>query len=167
MDDIFEIYEPVYRDGISIIPILVTIFLVAGLIISAVLIYKKLKNRVKLLTPEKIYKNFLDEVLTIQNEMGKSDSHQFSQRVTFIIKKFLTDFYHTDFLHTTNSEMIEKLHGLTNRDLNGLKISFIEKLEVSQYGKMSLNNMEKDEILKSSAETITNIYNELKEKESV
>ncbi len=159
MNDIVDIYEPIYREGNNILLLLIVAL---GLIIigfSLFFIIKYFVKKSKIVTPEMHYNNCLNNFIKLQGNIGNISSHDFSLEVNTIFKSYLTRLYDISYLPNTAGEIIEKLKSEeleTNLDLEDI---FVKNLEMAQYGKKELEASQMHILAKECVDIITTIYN--------
>lgn len=160
MEDIIEIYDPIYRDTNNIILILLISFIVAIMTVVILYVVKRIRGKEIIITSEQQYKNTLDRYLELQNKMDILDTTSYSADVTYIFKHYLTMLFKLDFLSTTNQEMLIKLSSVTEYSNETMTDYFLNRLEPAQFGKYQLDNNEKNLIIKNCVDVITNLYTE-------
>ncbi|MGL1892114.1 MAG: hypothetical protein OCD02_10845 [Spirochaetaceae bacterium] len=158
MEDIIEIYEPIYRETSKVLPITLLFLLILLIGIGLFFLFRYIKYKKSIITPEHKYKKCLDSFLILQNNIEKKSTHDFADKVSYLYKKYLTDLYSTDFNSTTAEEMIEKLL-LFNVDNVLIKDMFINIIEPCQFGKLHINIDQKNITIKNCVDSITTQYN--------
>lgn len=159
MEDIIEIYEPIYRKTFNYMPIL--IILISILIVTvALLIILKRKKRKLVLTPEQKYKNILNDYIELQKSITTISSRDFSNKTIYMFKSYISDFYIKGYKSSTTKEMLDRLNLDSNSRSQKLEDIFLNKLEPSQYGKFEIEDSLKHDIVKECVDFITEIYND-------
>lgn len=160
MEDIIDIYDPIFRETNNILLILIISFIIILISFIIFFVIKKIKSKKIFITPEQQYKKTLDKYLDLQSKMNTLDTTSYSSTVTFLFKEYLTELLNFDFLSATNQEMLLKLKLLTTKDDEILADYFMNKLEPAQFGKYEIDEKEKNIIIKNCVDTITNLYTE-------
>ncbi len=160
MEDIIEIYDPIYRDTNNIIQILLISLIVVIIAVVIFYVVKRIRKRVIIISPEQQYKNTLDKYLELQNKMDELDTTTYSADVTYLFKDYLTMLFKLDFLSTTNQEMLLKLRAMTEHSDETIEDYFLNRLEPAQFGKYEIDKDEKNLIIKNCVDVITNLYTE-------
>jgi len=161
MEDIIDIYEPVYRSTFhwGILLIIVSAIILGVFIF---LILKKIRN--KNLTPsiDEVYNNTLEEIIILQKKLPNISSKIFSYEVTNLLKKYLSFSFNSDFKHLTNEEIISRLMTENFLDQN-LNTYLLKNLQEAHFGKLDLTEEIKTSILESVANTVNIVYKNLSE----
>lgn len=158
MDDIIEIYEPLYRETFNIWPIVITAGTVFLLIILFIIL-RKVKRKKEAVRSEGLYKKTLNDFIILQSTVDSVTSHYFSNEVMTIFKEYLTQIYNKFYRAATIPEMLKKLNSDVNKDTKELQELFINEVEPAQYGKLELNLQSKNKIIKECVDLITIINN--------
>lgn len=156
MNDIIDVYEPIYRETNYLIPILLAIIIAIVLGVSIFLLIKKLKRRTKTESPQKRYERCLDDFLKIDN---KSNSHDFSNRVNYIFKNYLTHYLDSDFMALTTNELLGRLEELNIPVYPLLDNLFREKIDPALYGNIDIDSDSREKTVESCVECITYLFN--------
>lgn len=166
MNDIIDVYEPVYTSTNYAFPIL--IILLTILVSSSVifLILKLKKRKTVVLTPEENYKNCLESLGNVNKEKESLKSSDYASKINFIYKSYLTTLLNYDFTALTTDELIERLGSLEIPQIGKIEDYFKNYLDPALYAGISFNSDIKDEVIKNCVESITFLYNR-EETESV
>ena len=166
MNDIIEIYDPLYRTTNNYLLILIVIIGLALLASIILIVLKKIKSKIKIVTPEEVYNKTLDDYLIIQNKIDNTETSDFSESVIQTFRIFCTKILKKDFYSMTHTELVNEIKQFNLKEFNNVNNIFKNKLEASQYGKLDLTIDEKNEILKLCVESVTQIFNKTKEVEN-
>ncbi|MBN2618574.1 MAG: hypothetical protein JXR64_09730 [Spirochaetales bacterium] len=157
MNDIIEIYDPIYREPNIIIYILLGIILLALIFLIGRVIYKKIREKRSFKSRRHYYEESINNLTNIKLHIEKFDSYEFSMKITNIIKKYLATIYGEKIKALTLEELFIKLN-LKNDNLVNL---FKNSIEKAQYGKEDLSINTRLNCLSESVEFITLIYNKM------
>lgn len=155
MNDIHDIYNPIYRES-NELPITILIIILTLLCLTATfLILRKLRNRKESpKTLEEVYIDVIKNITSLGDRLHESHLYYF--------KEFLSFVYNKNFLSMTHEEL------LTNNPMNSDKLeTVLLNLERRVYAKDHLNPNEEKETITDIVEVITTIYNSKKEAENV
>ncbi|OQY39367.1 MAG: hypothetical protein B6229_03815 [Spirochaetaceae bacterium 4572_7] len=158
MEDIIDIYPPIYRNPNNIIAILITIFITILVIVGIYFIIKYIRKKKGYKTPKQKYEICLTDFLELQNKEEEISSKEFTVKLNSIFKEYLATIYSSKLLSTTPEELYAKLEekGLSN---DRLKNFIINDLQVAKYGHGLLSRENKDQGIKECVEAVTFIYN--------
>lgn len=159
MDDIIEIYEPVYRESNNLLLLLIIVLAAIVLLIITILVIKRIKNQKSKITPEQQYQHVLGSYIKLQKKIDMLSSHDFSNYASNIFKSYLSDLYLKDYISLTAQEMLINMYQESGEKNESLEEIFIHKLEPAQFGKLELNSSTKNIIVKECVDYITVIYN--------
>lgn len=159
MEDIIEIYDPIYRESMNFTPIIIIVLSIL-LIFAAIVIFRKVKQKKSIITPEQRYQKALDDYLELQKEIDSLSSYSFSNRAADIFKSYLSEHFLRDYKSTTTHEMINQMNRDSNHRSEVLEQYFEEKLKPAQYGKLELESTLKNEIVRECVDYISELYSE-------
>ena len=154
MNDINEIYEPLYRET-SKLPLI--ILLSVALFLSgfvAFFILRKIKGKFKTITPQQEYNNTIETFTNIQKEIDNKSSYNFSVETSFAYKNYLSKLYNNNLVAATGEELFSTINDTTN-----IGELYINRIEPTLYGKRELSTVDKNNILREFVESITMHYN--------
>lgn len=159
MNDIIDIYEPLYRESNYTLLIVLLSCLFIGIVFGAFQIIRYLKSRKNEPTKEECYKNTLDQFLKLQKRSEKLSSNIFSSDLITIYKKYLTDLLKDDLMSATIEELIIKLRKQSLTDMDGLEKLLTNKISPALYGNQNILDEDREMAIKACVDTITLIYN--------
>lgn len=155
MNDIIDIYEPVYSPPNYILIIIVTILII--LIVTGLVLFllKKLKSRTKTATQK--YEETLDSFLFLKGEADKIKSKNFLIKCNKILLSFLDYSHSKSYASLTSGELMEMLQNYII-DKKFILTFFPKKYDLILYGKHELDKEEKFDILKNYGEIVFKLY---------
>lgn len=155
MEDINDIYEPIYRETSKSVGILIIIAIVVSIVILTIFIINKLKNKNKPVTQMQKYQNVLNNLTKLQADIENISSYEFSTRLSKIYKNYLSSLYNKNYTSDTAEELF---YDLNEEDCN-LKFLFVNYIEPSLFGKKNIKIEDRRATIKECVENITNHYN--------
>ena len=158
MDDIIDIYEPIYRNNSRILFIML---ISAGIIVTTIGLYFLIRYIIKrraFLTPEMKYKKCLDDFLELQKEKTTLTDRDFSLKINNIFRTYLSTLYSSSFIAFTPEELYAELESKGVSNVN-LKRLIVRELQTAYFGHGKLHWDLKDQTIKEFADTITYLYN--------
>lgn len=155
MNDILDIYEPVYSPPNYFLIILITISIILIITGLVLFILKKLKNRPKTATQK--YEETLDSFLFLKGEAGKIKSKDFLIKCNKILLSFLDYSHSKNYASLTSGELMEMLQNYII-DKKFILSFFPKKYDLILYGKYEIDAQEKLEILKNYGKIVFKLY---------
>lgn len=157
MEDILDIYEPVVRESLNIIPILIGLSAIFLTTVLVILFLKRQKRKV--VSSEEIYKNCVDKYRELKQSLTGISSYDFANEVNSLLKNFMTELLKKDYLHTTTEEFVNKLESFNVPLFNESSDFLINYLQPAMYGNKEISEENKNKILGNFVEIITHIFN--------
>lgn len=155
MDDILDIYEPIYETT-NYIPIITLIIAVIILLLIGLFLYRKHKKD-KEVTLESTYKKSLDDILFLKGEAGKIGHRVFVKRANTILFEYLSFHFSEDYIHLTSKEIIETFKAKTI--ISDYILNFFStRNDLILFGKDEIINEDRIELLKEYGELLTSLY---------
>lgn len=147
MNDINEIYAPIYREPnrLPYIVLLILLTLIVGLVIYYVI--KKIKNRpVKIRSLDEIYSDCIDDITSLGSEL--------QERHLYCFKDFLSNIYRENFYAKTHEELLnsDKLEELNIQQL-------LDTCNKKFYSGVAIEPEYEAQTVRDLVECITQIYN--------
>lgn len=152
MEDIIDIYEPVYRESNQLLVVsLITILLVLALVF---ILLKKFRKK-KRVTPSELYSKSLDDLIFLKGELGKTGSDKSLQKLRSILINYFLKIEGLNYSSSTSNELGEVLiiQGATS-----LGEIYINKFDSVIYGKTTISREEIESIIKETGDHITLRY---------
>lgn len=151
MEDIIDIYEPVYRESNYT---LLIILIVISLLVAGFFIYKYILNR-KDNVIENLYKKSLDSLVFLKGEIDRLPEKETMDRARIVLVTFLEALEGDKYSSYISSDIGNLLNECGFNNLGEIyKSSFDPVL----YGKKSISKDRLEELLKETGEFITMKY---------
>lgn len=157
MEDIIDIYDPIFRPANYTTIIVITVLSILALSTIIFFVIKYIKGKSKIITPEERYKAVLNSYLLIDKE--ESTSLIFSQKISYIFKEYLETWFSDNYQSSTSEELVNKLKRLNLPNIDKLSEIFKNQLDHVLYANSSLTKDQRKEIMKEIVDSITFIYN--------
>lgn len=158
MEDILDIYEPVYRENSLLLPVIIVLSVL--ILLSVVLVFIYFKKRIKKhLTHDEIYAMYMDKYTDLKKSIVQISSYDFANKVNSYLKGFITELYKKDYYHATIEELITYMESFNISMLNDFKNIYLEHLQPAMYGNVAISKEDKDSIIVNCVEITTQLYN--------
>ncbi len=154
MEDIYDIYEPIYRESTKLPGIILFILLGILLLLLTLFIIKKIRNKKNPVTPEMMYKEVIEKLTNLQTDINTISSYDFSTLLSSLYKNYMSNLYILNFRSDTAEELFFRL----NDDKSILRFLFINCIEPSLFGKKEVKIEDRKTIIKECVESITEHY---------
>lgn len=155
MNDIVDIYEPIYETPNYLFIVVIAIGVVALITVTLFLIIISRKKSV--VTLETKYKSSLDNILFLKGKVGKLQSKEFLKDANEILFNYIFYQLSENYNSLTSSEIVQNLNNLSLEN-QYIKEFFTNKNDHILYGKDTFENQDREKHLKEYGELITTLY---------
>lgn len=156
MEDIVDIYEPVYQSN-YIVYIIISILILTTALITFLILQHRRSNKKE--RPEEIYSKAMDKLLLLKGESEKIEDSIFLKRSKKILLEYI-NYLESDDLGSLTSDLIAKR--LNKDGFNELGNIYRTYFDPVSYGKAKLTPEIKKIVIKGTGDYISYLFREIK-----
>lgn len=159
MEDIYDIYEPIYKNT-NYIPLIIISTVIVLIIIALVFIFLKKRKSKKIITIDTMYEKSLSNIVFLKGEVSKLSSKDFLIKSNRILFNFLGFIYNKNYFALTSGELLNKITEYNFPKKDFLHNQFLNITDKTLYGKNEIPREDRILLLKNYGEIIDSIYKE-------